>query len=175
MTASNYNDALFRADRDTRKDTALSGKAPARLSAHRAGKTVMVIDDDENLTDLVTLYLGHLGFHSLIVHSGMTGLAKASKLRPDCILLDLSMPEVDGFTFLRARQKMPEVMAIPVVVLSANNMLDDVKRAIELGAVGYVIKPIDLDKLADRLDRVLPSPYFSPADTSEVSWKPGRG
>lgn len=163
---------------DPNRDTAQNGAFKSEFSApgsggtlNRPSKRVMIIDDDEAVTDLVEIFLGRLGFKSISVHSGMIGLARAAKMKPDCILLDLAMPEFSGFTFLRARQKMPEVKDIPVVVLSANQVQEDVRKAIELGAVGYVTKPLDLDKLADRLDRILPSPYYSRADTSEISWR----
>jgi len=154
-------------------DFSVDSSSPS-TALNRPRQRIMIIDDDEAITDLVEIFLGRLGFRSVTVNSGMIGLAKAAKLKPDCILLDLAMPEFNGFTFLRARQKMPEVRDIPVVVLSASQMQEDVRCAIELGAVGYVTKPIDLDKLADRLDRILPSPYYSRADTSEISWRPER-
>jgi len=141
------------------------------LSVNKLDKVIMVVDDDPHVTAIVEIYLGRLGYKSCTYHSGMVAMAKAIKARPACILLDLSMPEFDGFTFLRLRKKMHGLRDIPIVVLSANQDRDDVKKAIDLGAAGYVTKPVELEKLADRLERIVPSPYFHKADTSEVSWR----
>ncbi len=141
------------------------------LSVNKLDKVIMVVDDDPHVTAIVEIYLGRLGYRHYTVHSGMVAMAKAVKIQPACILLDLAMPEFDGFTFLRLRKKMHEVRDIPVVVLSANQDRDDVRKAIDLGAVGYVTKPVEFDKLAGRLERIVPSPYFQKADTSEVSWR----
>ncbi len=141
------------------------------LSVNKLDKVIMVVDDDPHVTAIVEVYLGRLGYKSCTYHSGMVAMAKACKIRPACILLDLTMPEFDGFTFLRLRPKMQAISDIPVVVLSASQDRDDVKRAIDLGAAGYVTKPVEYDKLAGRLERIVPSPYFQKADTSEVSWR----
>ncbi len=133
-------------------------------------KTVLVVDDDPFLTDFVELMLTKWSYRARVAHGGVEGLAAAQKYRPDCILLDLAMPEVDGFAFLLHQKKIVEIADIPVIVLSANHRGADVQRALMLGAKGYVTKPVDEDALFRRLERVVPNPLYSPPETTDVMW-----
>ena len=133
-------------------------------------KTVLVIDDDPFVSEFVRMALMHLGYTARIADNGMSGLATAVKERPDAILLDLAMPELDGFDFLKHRRKMPEICEIPVIILSANHTRTDVKRAMALGACGYITKPVSEDALAKRLGKIVPSPLFSKPDTTQLVW-----
>jgi CheY-like chemotaxis protein len=133
-------------------------------------KTVLVIDDDPFVSEFVRMTLMRLGYGARIADNGVNGLAAAVKERPDVILLDLAMPELDGFDFLKHRRKMPEVEAIPVVVLSANHTRSDVRRALALGACGYITKPVTEEALAKRLGKVVPSPLFSRPETTQLVW-----
>ena len=133
-------------------------------------KTVLVVDDDPFVSEFVRVALMRLGYAARIADNGMTGLATAVKEHPDAILLDLAMPEVDGFEFLKHRRKMPEVEAIPVIVLSASHTRTDVKRAMALGACGYITKPVTEDALARRLGKVVPSPLFGRPETTQLVW-----
>lgn len=133
-------------------------------------KTILVVDDDDFVTAYVHTLLNKLGYAARVCHSGMQALAMAVKIQPDCILLDLDMPELDGFEVLRLRQKMPEIIDIPVIVLTASHRKEDVERSLALGAKGYIAKPIDEKRLAQRLERLVPSPLFSTPDTTAVNW-----
>ncbi len=133
-------------------------------------KKILVIDDDPFVSEFVRMALIRLGYAVCIAENGMTGLATAVKERPDAILLDLAMPELDGFDFLKHRRRMPEIETIPVIVLSANHTRTDVKRAMALGACGYITKPVSEDALARRLEKVVPSPLFSRPETTQLVW-----
>ena len=133
-------------------------------------KTVLIVDDDPFVSEFVRMALIRLGYGARIADNGMTGLACAAKDRPDAILLDLAMPEVDGFDFLKLRRKIPEIEAIPVVVMSANHTRADVRRALALGACGYIAKPVTEDALARRLGRIVPSPLFGRHETTQLVW-----
>ncbi len=133
-------------------------------------KTVLVIDDDPFISEFVRMALMRLGYGARVADNGVTGLAAAVKERPDAILLDLAMPELDGFDFLKHKRKMPEIEAIPVIVLSASHTRTDVNRALTLGACGYITKPVSEDALAKRLGKVVPSPLFSRPDTTQLVW-----
>jgi CheY-like chemotaxis protein len=138
-------------------------------------KTILIVDDDDMLTDMVQHMLAKLGYTTRVSHDAMKGLAAAVKHMPHAILLDLNMPEVDGFDFMTHKQKLIDIMHIPVIVLSANHTSADVNRALKLGAVGYITKPIDEAKLALRLGKVVPSPLFALRETTMVPWaKVGR-
>jgi two-component system, OmpR family, KDP operon response regulator KdpE len=138
-------------------------------------KTILVVDDDETLTDMVQLMLSKQGYTTRVSHDAMKGLAAAVKYLPHAILLDLNMPDVDGFDFMTHKQKLIDIAHIPVIVLSANHTSSDVNRALKLGASGYITKPIDEGKLAQRLGKVVPSPLFALRETTMVPWaKVGR-
>lgn len=133
-------------------------------------KTILIVDDDAFLTDYVELVLTKWSYRVKVAHGGMEGLAMAQKFQPDAILLDLAMPEVDGFAFLLHRKKIAEIAEIPVIVLSANHRGADVQRALMLGAKGYVTKPVEEDALYRRLMRVVPNPLYAPPETTDVVW-----
>jgi CheY-like chemotaxis protein len=133
-------------------------------------KKVLVIDDDPFVSEFVSITLMHLGYSPCIADNGVTGLAMAVKIRPDAILLDLLMPELDGFEFLKHRRKMPEIEATPLLVLSGSHTRTDVKRALALGACDYITKPVTENALARRLGRIVPSPLFTRPDTTQLVW-----
>lgn len=79
------------------------------------------------------------------------GIEIALKQRPDLILMDLSMPEMDGLTATKYIRTMPELSSIPIVALTANAMDSDRDRSLEAGCDGYIKKPIDVDKFPDEV------------------------
>ncbi|HEX7800173.1 MAG TPA: response regulator [Asticcacaulis sp.] len=131
---------------------------------------VLIVDDDAFVVDSMKIMLGTLGYRSLSAPGAVKGLAFAVKHRPQAILLDLSMPEVDGFAFLLHQRKLPEIQDIPVIVLTASHDKTDVQRAVQLGAADYLVKPLEVDQLARRLERFAPSPLYTPANASVVDW-----
>jgi len=133
-------------------------------------KTVLVVDDDPFISEFVRVTLIRLGYGARVADNGVAGLAAAVKDPPDAILLDLAMPELDGFDFLKHRRKMPQIEAVPVVVLTASHTRTDVNRALALGACGYITKPVSEDALAKRLGKVVPSPLYSRPDTTQLIW-----
>ena len=141
----------------------------AELSIKAKMKTVMVVDDDPAMTALLRYILGKLGYSTIVAGDGHQALLMAAATLPDCILLDLAMPNLDGYGFLVAQGNSSNLRGIPTIVLSSKNRSDEVQRAIQLGAVGYVTKPVDPKKLGARLEKFVPSPFSAPAKTS-VSW-----
>ncbi len=113
-------------------------------------KTVLVVDDDQELLDLVAFILEQTGFDVRKASNGLEGLEAVAQAMPHLILLDMKMPVMDGWEFakqLRARHD----HATPIVVLTAAD--DARKRAMEIGAVGWVSKPFDLDTLLNAVRR----------------------
>lgn len=131
---------------------------------------ILAVDDDPFALEHVKVVLNALGYQALTANGTVRGLACAVKYRPQAILLDLFMPEADGFAFLSHRRKLAEIEQTPIIVLTANHAQDDVRRAIDLGACDYLVKPIDKNHLASRLERVVPSPFYSPVVDSSVDW-----
>ncbi len=113
-------------------------------SAEPGQGTVLVIDDEAAVRDLMQRFLGKEGFRVVTAHGGEDGLRQARELRPDAITLDVMMPGMDGWAVLSALKADPEVADIPVVMLT---IVDDKNLGYALGASDYLTKPIDRERL----------------------------
>ena len=115
------------------------------------GRRVLLIDDDRSLLEIAERLLNKEGFSPVSTDSPASAAHLARVIVPDIILLDILMPEVDGWSVLRALKRDPATAAIPVVMLS---IVDDRKRAIESGALGVVAKPLQRAELLRMLNSV---------------------
>ena len=129
----------------------------ARQAKH--GSTVLVIDDDDEACEIIRRFL-EKDFNVVTAFSGEQGLRLAHELQPAAITLDVMMPEMDGWSVLRALKADPQLNKIPVIMLS---MIDDRTRGYSLGAVDYLTKPVDRDLLRKTLSR-----YYSADGASSV-------
>jgi CheY-like chemotaxis protein len=120
--------------------------APAPLADHGPPGvgTVLVIDDEAAVRDLMQRFLGKEGFRVVAAASGEEGLRWARELRPDAITLDVMMPGMDGWAVLSALKADPDVAGIPVIMLT---IVDDRNLGYALGASDYLTKPIDRERL----------------------------
>lgn len=124
--------------------------------------SVLLIEDDEVDVLNVKRAFRKKGF-SQHLHLAENGLDAAEKLAgdnafepyPDLILLDLNMPKMGGFEFLRLREENPRLADIDVYVMSTSAAESDIKMAQDLGAKGYVVKPLYTDRFADELEKIL--------------------
>jgi signal transduction histidine kinase/CheY-like chemotaxis protein len=130
--------------------TAPAGPAPGPAAT---GPTVLVIDDDPAVLDLMQRFLAKEGFAVRTAASGPDGLALARALRPAAITLDVMMPGMDGWAVLAALKADPELAPIPVVMVT---ILDDKEMGFALGAVEYLTKPVDRTRLLDVVKRFRP-------------------
>jgi CheY-like chemotaxis protein len=113
-------------------------------------KRVLYIEDESDLQWLVKHILESIGgFEVLVCSSGAEGLRRVQAFAPDLVLLDVMMPEMDGFSVLRALRAWPESAAIPVVFLTARALEADEYR--ESGADGVIAKPFEPDGLLERV------------------------
>jgi CheY-like chemotaxis protein len=114
---------------------------------------ILVVDDDPAILDLIAQVLLEEGFEVLAVSNGQTAVDLARKLRPHLILLDLMMPEMNGWQITSVLKADPQTRAIPILLLSARR--DMARTANELGVTAYLEKPFDLDDLLNRVQRIL--------------------
>jgi two-component system KDP operon response regulator KdpE len=121
---------------------------------------VLVADDEPRITKLVALTLRDEGFRVVTANSGQEALRKAEELRPDLVLLDIVMPDLDGIEVMR---QLREWRPVPVVLLTAKGSTADKARGLDLGADDYVAKPFHPDELAARVRAVLRRAAGSPA------------
>jgi len=115
-------------------------------------KTVMVVDDEERLVSVVKAYLTQEGFRVVTARNGREGLFVARYEKPDLIILDLMMPEMDGYEFMRLHRNERDT---PVIVLTAKVEETDKVLGLELGADDYVTKPFSPRELLARVRAVL--------------------
>jgi adenylate cyclase len=111
---------------------------------------VLVIDDDATARELLTDRLKAEGFSVVSASGGLEGLKLAKELRPSVITLDVLMPDLDGWSVLAALRQDSELAEIPVIMVT---ILDQHRRAVALGAAGYLTKPIDRDRLRSLVER----------------------
>ncbi len=113
---------------------------------------VLVADDEVRITKLVSLALGDQGFRVVVAEGGRDALQKAEEYRPDVVVLDIVMPDLDGIEVMRELQ---ERRPVPVILLTAKGSTADKAQGLDLGADDYVAKPFHPDELAARIRAVL--------------------
>lgn len=119
--------------------------------------SILLIEDDEAIRANLRRFLLLEGYQVLEAQDGAEGLATARRARPDLILCDVLMPQVDGFEVLRQLRQDPATAAIPVIFVSASAEADDRRVGLALGAADYVTKPFALPDLAALIARRLRS------------------
>jgi signal transduction histidine kinase/DNA-binding NarL/FixJ family response regulator len=112
--------------------------------------TVLVIDDDSAVRDLMSRFLTRLGFNVIAAASGEEGLRLATQINPLVITLDVIMPDCDGWAVLNKLKADPELSKIPVIMVT---VVDNESMGFELGASNYLIKPVDRDRLAVLIEK----------------------
>lgn len=116
-----------------------------------AGK-IMVVDDDQNICELLRLYLEKEGFETVLANSGRSALELFEKENPDLILLDIMLPELDGWQVCREIRKKSQC---PIIMLTAKGEVFDKVLGLELGADDYVVKPFEAKEVVARIKAVL--------------------
>lgn len=113
---------------------------------------ILIVDDDENIAELISLYLTKELFETNIVNDGESAISEASSFHPDLIILDLMLPGIDGYEVCREIRKSSNV---PIIMLSAKGETFDKVLGLELGADDYIIKPFESKELVARVKAVL--------------------
>ena len=116
---------------------------------------IMVVDDSHAIRHLVENGLAQAGFQVITADNGRKALDFLTKKRPDLIISDIDMPEMNGFAFCEAVHKDPDLASIPFVVMSSNNQRGYMKRMLENGAAAYMVKPFNLDQLVILVEKLL--------------------
>src|SRR6266540_2274217 len=125
---------------------------PAREAPMSTQPLVLVADDEPRITKLVAIALSEEGFRVVTANGGEQALQKAEEVRPDIVLLDIVMPDLDGIEVMRQlRERRP----VPVILLTAKGSTADKAKGLDLGADDYVAKPFHPDELAARVRAVI--------------------
>jgi signal transduction histidine kinase/CheY-like chemotaxis protein len=133
--------------------------------------TILVIDDDPSVRDLMTRFLSRLDFNVVSAANGEEGFRLAKQIRPLLITLDVVMPECDGWTVLNRLKSDSQLAEIPVIMVT---IVDNEAKGIDLGASNYLIKPVERDRLADLVEkhRIARTSAVMEADVVPVPYVP---
>jgi signal transduction histidine kinase/DNA-binding response OmpR family regulator len=125
--------------------------APRPGAAQSGAPTILVVDDDQTVREVMARYLAREGFSVVTASGGHEGLRLARKLHPAAITLDVMMPDLDGWTVLAAIKGDPELADIPVILMT---IVDEKNRGYSLGATDYMVKPVDRERLSGVLRNI---------------------
>jgi CheY-like chemotaxis protein len=125
---------------------------------------ILVVDDEQDSILPVTTALAQAGYDVVTAKDGWEGLAWARRSKPDLVLLDVKMPQMDGWTFMKFVRAHRDLASIPVIFLTGSGSAEDRERGRRLGAEGYLLKPVKADQLLSEVASVL--------DRRGVSLKP---
>ncbi len=119
------------------------------------GKTVLHIEDNSDNRLLVRRLLQAYGYQVIDAEDATRAREILKVQRPDLILMDINMPDVDGYTLTNELKSMPSLISVPIVAITANVMKGDRERTLSAGCDGYIEKPIDVDRFIEQVERFL--------------------
>ena len=128
--------------------------------------SILIIDDDVNICELVSLYLEKEGYEVFSANDGLRGIGKFETDKPDLIILDIMMPGMDGWEVCRTIKK---VSSVPIIMLSAKGETFDKVLGLELGADDYIVKPFDAKELVARVKAILRRSSGEREENDEIS------
>jgi two-component system, cell cycle response regulator DivK len=129
--------------------------------AQRFGKNgmtkILLVEDNEMNLDMLSRRLSRQGYEVVAAQDGAVGIARAASERPHIILMDMSLPVLDGWEATRRLKADPATREIPIIALTAHAMVEDREKAMAAGCNDYDTKPIDLPRLIEKIKRLLPA------------------
>lgn len=119
------------------------------------GKRILYIEDNPDNRTLVQRVLNAEGYDVVTANDGNEGLERAAAERPLLILVDINMPDIDGYTVTAKLRQLAHLKHVPIIALTANVMKGDREKTLAAGCDGYIQKPIDVDQLPSQLARFI--------------------
>ena len=116
---------------------------------------ILLVEDNELNRDMLSRRLARKGYEVVLAEDGAKGVAAAAAERPDLVLMDMSLPVLDGWEATRRLKAAPETRPIPVIALTAHAMSSDREKALEAGCDDYDTKPVELPRLLEKIERLL--------------------
>lgn len=123
---------------------------------------VLIAEDNEMNSDMLSRRLIRRGYTILNAADGAEALRLAASEMPDLILMDMSLPEVDGWEATRRLRRDPAIAHIPVIALTAHAMIDDREKSLRAGCDDYDTKPVELPRLLEKMQTLLARPHREP-------------
>lgn len=130
---------------------------------------ILLVEDNEMNRDMLSRRLQRRGYEVIIAVDGQQGVGMAKSEAPDLILMDMSLPVIDGWEATRTLKAAPETMHIPVIALTAHAMSTDREKALEAGCDDYDTKPIELSRLLGKMEALLGGNKAQDTGTEEGS------
>lgn len=115
-------------------------------------RKILIVEDDTQSLYMLTFLLESNNYEVIQANNGADGIVKAKKNHPDAIILDIQLPEMDGYKVTRELRISDEVKNIPIIVVTSFAMIGDRNKAIEAGASGYIEKPINPDTFISQME-----------------------
>src|SRR5688572_26975519 len=119
---------------------------------------ILLVEDDEANYDMLSRRLTRRGYEVILAHDGVSGVKMAESAKPDLILMDMNLPEMDGWTATRTIRQIPEIKDVPIIALTAHAITGDRERCIEAGCNDYDSKPVDFPRLLSRIEKYVGTP-----------------
>ena len=118
-------------------------------------KRTLYIEDNPDNRLLIRRVLQAEGYEVLEAVDGQSGMQRAAEVQPDLILMDINLPEIDGYEVTARLKQLPGLSRIPIIAVTANVMKGDREKTLAAGCDGYIQKPIDIDLLPEQIERFL--------------------
>ena len=118
-------------------------------------RRILVVDDDPDIVETVEFFLSNSDYQVFVAKNGKEALAQTKTKRPDLVLLDMMMPEMNGLEACRKLKGNPNTNPIPIIMLTALEKKQDVVDAIDAGANAYIVKPFNLLDLLERIEKII--------------------
>lgn len=118
-------------------------------------KKVLIVDDEVDLARLLQMNLILNGYEVLIANTGRQGIQLAASSKPDLIILDISLPDMDGLRICEALKQAPLTREIPILMCTVKRKVKEVNKAFSLGASGYIIKPFKIENVIQKIKEVI--------------------
>jgi two-component system cell cycle response regulator DivK len=118
-------------------------------------KLVLHVEDNSDNRLLVRRVLQAFGYQVIDAENANAAREILKSKRPDLILMDINMPDIDGYTLTNELKAMPNLLGVPIVAITANVMKGDRERTLSAGCDGYIEKPIDVDRFIEQVERFL--------------------
>lgn len=115
---------------------------------------ILIVDDEKDLTNLIRVNLESEGFECIVAYNGAEGIEKVANELPDLILLDIKMPVMDGYEVLEELKENHQTASIPVIMCTTVRGEENIKKAYELGASGYIIKPFEMYEIVEKIQEM---------------------
>jgi DNA-binding response OmpR family regulator len=133
-------------------------------------KSVLIVEDEKNIAELLRLYLDKEGFQPVVAYDGGEGLRLFNEKEPDMVILDVMMPVMDGWTVLK---EIRETSRVPIIMLTAKGETIDRVSGLEMGADDYIVKPFEMKRCWPGSGPCFDAPSrrrISPAAWNSTSW-----